>query len=211
MPDKPSIFAKQSLNLHKNHVCAEVSYIIGCQESDGRTSTKQALTSSLKTAVLHLENSNSLQMARKIRRVSGEAVGEVHGARRVHRAGSRSCIFCDSHHASGTTEIPNTANVNIDVMSSVINIYNSNNVIMRNDTTVTMTTISVPQYTEVNLSVEEDSLPSTMYRIHAVTLSPTGLNNTDGTPRSFDFSNGNQQRLHTVLMTIRCSANTTLP
>ncbi|KAK8400308.1 hypothetical protein O3P69_003181 [Scylla paramamosain] len=152
-------------------------------------------------------------MARKIRRVSGEAVGEVHGARRVHRAGSRRCIFCDSHHATGTTETSNTTNepVNIGVMSSAIDIYNSYNAIMRNDTTVTMMTFSVPQHTQVNLSVEEDNLPPTMYRIHAVTLSPTGLNNADGTPRSHDFSTGDQGQLHTVLMTIRCSANTTLP
>ena len=150
-------------------------------------------------------------MARKIRTVSGEAVGEVHGVRRVHRAGSRSCIFCDSTHATGTTETSNTTNeaVNIDVMSSVIDVNNSNNAIMRNDTTVTMMTISVPQHSQVNLSVE-DNLPPTMYRIHAVTLSPTGLNNTNDIPRSRDFSIGNQEQLHTLLMTIRCSANTNL-
>ncbi|MPC51662.1 uncharacterized protein LOC123504518 [Portunus trituberculatus] len=151
-------------------------------------------------------------MARKIRRVSGEAVGEVHGARRVHRAGSRSCIFCNSHHTSGTTEISNTTNeaVNIGVVSSVIDINNSNSAIMRNDTAVTMMTISVPQHSQVNLSVEEN-LPPTIYRIHAVTLSSTGLNNTDGNPWSLDFSTGDQELLHTLLMTIRCSANTTLP
>ena len=153
-------------------------------------------------------------MARKIMRVSEETVIEVHGERRVHRAGSRRCMFCDTHHATGNTESSNSRIdvVNIGITSSVIDIHSNSSNIMRSDTAVTMITVSVSQDTGVNnIGMEDENLRPSVYRIHAITLNPVDQNNAEASSRSPGILTGDGEQLYNVLMTIRCSANTTLP
>lgn len=154
-------------------------------------------------------------MARKIRSVSEEAVVEVSGVRQVHRAGSRRCRFCESHHATGNNGSSNTTNevVNITVTSSAFDIYsNMNNTLMRNDTTVTMLTIAVPQNTGLNLGVgDENLLRPIMHRIHAIILNPSDQNNAETAALSSDFARNEEGQRYRVLLAIRCHANTTLP
>lgn len=154
-------------------------------------------------------------MARKIRVVTEEAVTEVHGVRRVHRAGARRCIFCESHYATGNTDSSSSTNemVNITVTSSVVDMYtNLNNTIMRDDTTVTMLTIAVPQNTGLNLDERNENLPgSTTHRIHAITSNPIGQNNAEAAARSPGFVRREEELRYRVLLTIRCHSNMTLP
>lgn len=151
-----------------------------------------------------------IKMARKIRRVCEDAVYEVYGIRRVHRAGSRTCVFCANYHPSDNTSPDSAAATNTAEDMGVEIPGLPDNTILRNDTTVTMLTISLPQHAGLNLFVGEENLNRAIVpSVHAFTL--TEAVNPYAVARSPSNARPNSNQRYRVLLTFTCRANTTLP
>lgn len=147
-------------------------------------------------------------MARKITRVCEDAVDEVYGVRRVHRAGSRTCTFCVNYHTPDNT-LPTATSTARDAEVEVLS--HSDNIILRNNTTVTLMTVSLPE-AGLNLFHGEENLNSPVDpSVNAFTFRLTDSVDHDASPRSQSRTTTNTHRQYNVLLTFSSCADTILP
>lgn len=153
-------------------------------------------------------------MARKITRVCKKVVSEVHGARRVHRAGSRTCIFCANDHAQHNA-LPDTSATATTTQDNGVDIPGTlDNTILRNDTTVTVLSVSLPHHAALNLIAGEEDLdlaPHAVPSVHAFTLRLTHSLNPDAAARSPSHAWPDSYQRYSLLMTFYHHSDTALP
>lgn len=153
-------------------------------------------------------------MARKITRVCKKVVSEVHGARRVHRAGSRTCIFCANDHAQHNA-LPDTSATATTTQDNGVDIPGTlDNTILRNDTTVTVLSVSLPHHAALNLIAGEEDLdlaPPAVPSVHAFTLRLTHSLNPDAAARSPSHAWPDSYQRYSLLMTFYHHSDTALP
>lgn len=153
-------------------------------------------------------------MARKITRVCKMVVSQVHGARRVHRAGSRTCIFCENDHAPhnnspDTSAAPATTRDDGEDIPGTLD-----SSILRNDTTVTVLSVSLPHHAAPNLIAGEedpDLAPPAVPSVHALILRLTHSLNPDVPARSPSRAWPDSYQRYRLLLTFYHHSDTTLP
>lgn len=149
-------------------------------------------------------------MARKITRVCKKVLSEVYGARRVHRAGSRTCIFCANDHAPDNPSPDATAATTTGQDADVEVPATSDTTISRGDTMFVVLSVSLPQHATLNLIAgEEDLIHAAVPSVQAFTLRLTHAVDPDAAARSPSHARPDSFQRYSLLLTF-CHSNTNL-